>query len=62
MGKTGSIRVGVLAVAIALAGCEPAAEQYGAANASYPVEIVTLASEQVTLAAELPGRDRKSVV
>lgn len=56
MGKTGSIRVGVLAVAIALAGCEPAAEQYGAANASYPVEIVTLASEQVTLAAELPGR------
>ncbi|MGE8065065.1 MexC family multidrug efflux RND transporter periplasmic adaptor subunit [Pseudomonas sp. NPDC089569] len=56
MGKTGSIRVGVLAAAIALAGCSPAAEQDSAANASYPVEVVTLVSEQVTLAAELPGR------
>ncbi|MFK0090326.1 MexC family multidrug efflux RND transporter periplasmic adaptor subunit [Pseudomonas sp. NPDC090755] len=56
MGKKGSIRVGVLAAAIALAGCNPAAEQDGAANASYPVDVVTLAAEQVTLAAELPGR------
>ncbi|SNS92451.1 membrane fusion protein, multidrug efflux system [Pseudomonas japonica] len=48
--------MGVLAAAIALAGCNPATEQEAAATASYPVEVVTLVAEQMTLAAELPGR------
>ncbi|MFJ4371309.1 MexC family multidrug efflux RND transporter periplasmic adaptor subunit [Pseudomonas japonica] len=56
MSKTGSIRMGVLAAAIALAGCNPATEPEAAASASYPVEVVTLVAEQMTLAAELPGR------
>lgn len=56
MGNTASITVGILAAAIALVGCEPAAERDSATNASYPVEVVRLAAEQVTLAAVLPGR------
>ncbi|WP_409260939.1 MexC family multidrug efflux RND transporter periplasmic adaptor subunit [Pseudomonas putida] len=56
MGNTASITMGILAATIALVGCEPAAERDSAANASYPVEVVRLAAEQVTMAAVLPGR------
>jgi len=57
MGKKGWIKISVLAAAIALAGCDSAAEQEQAASpGSYPVDVVTLQAEPVTLAAELPGR------
>lgn len=57
MGKTRARgMMGALAAAIALAGCGPAAEQESAAAAAYPVEVVTLVAEQLTLASELPGR------
>lgn len=56
MGKTRALRMGVLAGAIALAGCGPAEEQQSAAETRYPVEVVNLVAEQLTLASELPGR------
>ncbi|WP_194791633.1 MexC family multidrug efflux RND transporter periplasmic adaptor subunit [Pseudomonas sp. UFMG81] len=46
----------VLAVAVALAGCDAADEQQAAAPAAFPVETVTLASEPLALASTLPGR------
>ncbi|MFJ4392608.1 MexC family multidrug efflux RND transporter periplasmic adaptor subunit [Pseudomonas soli] len=45
-----------LAVAVALAGCGAAEEQQAVTETAFPVETVTLASEQLALAATLPGR------
>ncbi|MFT0869804.1 MexC family multidrug efflux RND transporter periplasmic adaptor subunit [Pseudomonas sp. CAM1A] len=45
-----------LAVAVALAGCGAAEEQQAATETAFPVETVTLASEQLALASTLPGR------
>jgi len=45
-----------LAVAGALAGCGAAEEQQAATETAFPVETVTLASEQLALASTLPGR------
>ncbi|QBF26567.1 MexC family multidrug efflux RND transporter periplasmic adaptor subunit [Pseudomonas tructae] len=56
MGKTGAIRMVVLAGAIALSGCGPAEEQVAAANTSYPVQVVSVVAEPLALASELPGR------
>ncbi|AZL74025.1 MexC family multidrug efflux RND transporter periplasmic adaptor subunit [Pseudomonas oryziphila] len=45
-----------LAVAVALAGCDSAGEPQAAAPAAFPVELVTVASEPLSLASTLPGR------
>ncbi|MDU9403945.1 MexC family multidrug efflux RND transporter periplasmic adaptor subunit [Pseudomonas sp. zfem004] len=45
-----------LAVAVALAGCDSAGEPQAEAPAAVPVQLVTVASEPLSLASTLPGR------
>lgn len=45
-----------LAVAMALAGCDSAGEPQAVAPTAFPVELVTVASEPLSLASTLPGR------
>ncbi|HCK5934649.1 TPA: multidrug efflux RND transporter periplasmic adaptor subunit MexC [Pseudomonas aeruginosa] len=49
-------RIGALAMAIALAGCGPAAERQEAAEMVLPVEVLTVQAEPLALSSELPGR------